>query len=967
MGCVKTRGERQPEKVYTPFEMQRYEAPIPNHETISYWKHNMKRETLGADKSSNSNESRRRSSQLSAELGHDGYGYTNPISEKSTLEIAELKAERRAEIERRCMELNPPLTKDMLASMPSYRTTIQDIRPLTDLGWENLKQNLLAERFDSEIQSNNMSEFSRPKISQYNSIERHASTSDDRHHDNQYSVIGSTANTTTNDALSIPGWDNKSAEGNNPSALSEILSKGGYSPETNETLVGFQNQGTPYDTNIAKRLRRSRNYQEWSVTHNLDAENRGDDHLSEGPIHNRIPTQAFDHGDLDGCGSIPRELQEILPKGTEKTTLGHELAVELNKDLTLGHQERVHTDIHQLSNHIEPIEMIEQSGTIPDMNPNLVESQQEGPEFAISGEENETHDQFSNMKDELKFLKKIGSGHLSNFKFAISPADQSSSRNQSKDFNLGSCSTKSLHAGATETWADAPEVPFKGREIDPDIAINVHENKNDNEMHGKAIALSDFRLGNDNEVIIVEGQVIDILYRHGEGWLVARDLKTQESGLVLERNICVLDRLVQGIGSQDIEEKLKESAIDLGNSLFEKSRWFDQMMGNELEDAIIALGNAVQSKLLGQGWPRKTLEMHKEDHMEAFRNLLAHNQQRQSLGSSNSAPSLSTRDGTNAGFVPRLPLDEVDIPDDQSHNSFEFSATESVVSVADSIFSAISLASGSSMSSLSVSQTATDRLVRLLLDDMVIKQLCEDALWEIMMSRGRFERNLGRLLKAFAVELRKEAQTREERQAAHLVRFRARNSAHIICSTLRTEKAQKSANTGVNDAILSIIGAEEKERDLDMDDDSDSASESSEDTPNDFQHLENFVRDSRAFESFREKLRVFIHSQKIQSLSRQNSSSVKKNILTTALRETYEDAYKEVVMLSGGAEEPTETLIELTKVSQPPPSMTFEILRRVYHPISQKLALLANSITIWKRPPVADGKKRIEWRCVSFG
>ncbi|KAB8291068.1 hypothetical protein EYC80_009756 [Monilinia laxa] len=134
--------------------------------------------------------------------------------------------------------------------------------------------------------------------------------------------------------------------------------------------------------------------------------------------------------------------------------------------------------------------------------------------------------------------------------------------------------------------------------------------------------------------------------------------------------------------------------------------------------------------------------------------------------------------------------------------------------------------------------------------------------------------------------------------------------------------------------------AEVIERDVDMDEDFDSVFESSEDTPDDLQHLENFIRDLRAFESFREKLRVFTHPQKIQPPSRRNSSSVKQNIQRTTLPGTYENACKEVIMLSRGAEDTTEALIELTKVPQPPPIMTFEIIRRI--------------------PPVADEKKRIE-------
>ncbi|KAA8575821.1 hypothetical protein EYC84_004912 [Monilinia fructicola] len=56
----------------------------------------------------------------------------------------------------------------------------------------------------------------------------------------------------------------------------------------------------------------------------------------------------------------------------------------------------------------------------------------------------------------------------------------------------------------------------------------------DEEMHGTAVALFDFERENENELPLVEGQVIWVSYRHGQGWLVAEDPKTQESGLVPE-------------------------------------------------------------------------------------------------------------------------------------------------------------------------------------------------------------------------------------------------------------------------------------------------------------------------------------------------------------------------------------------------------------------------------------------------
>lgn len=60
------------------------------------------------------------------------------------------------------------------------------------------------------------------------------------------------------------------------------------------------------------------------------------------------------------------------------------------------------------------------------------------------------------------------------------------------------------------------------------------------EFHGKAVALFDFARENDNELPLVEGQVILVSYRHGQGWLVAQDPKTGESGLVPEEYVRLL-------------------------------------------------------------------------------------------------------------------------------------------------------------------------------------------------------------------------------------------------------------------------------------------------------------------------------------------------------------------------------------------------------------------------------------------
>lgn len=71
----------------------------------------------------------------------------------------------------------------------------------------------------------------------------------------------------------------------------------------------------------------------------------------------------------------------------------------------------------------------------------------------------------------------------------------------------------------------------------------------DEEMHGQAVALFDFERENENELPLVEGQIIWVSYRHGQGWLVAEDPKTRESGLVPEEYVRLLRDIQGGLNS----------------------------------------------------------------------------------------------------------------------------------------------------------------------------------------------------------------------------------------------------------------------------------------------------------------------------------------------------------------------------------------------------------------------------------
>ncbi|CAG1990015.1 unnamed protein product [Fusarium graminearum] len=83
--------------------------------------------------------------EASAQLPHA------PTQQKRTKEeAAQLKAQRRADIERRAMLLNPPLTADVLVHIPSFQAALQLITPLDDGAWELLKPRLLTQRGEAE-------------------------------------------------------------------------------------------------------------------------------------------------------------------------------------------------------------------------------------------------------------------------------------------------------------------------------------------------------------------------------------------------------------------------------------------------------------------------------------------------------------------------------------------------------------------------------------------------------------------------------------------------------------------------------------------------------------------------------------------------------------------------------------------------------------------------------------------------
>lgn len=77
--------------------------------------------------------------------------FTQLRPERNIRDVNEAKAARRAEIERRCAELDPPLLPNILSHMENFQAAIQISQPLTEQAWQVLKPRLLIQRVYAEM------------------------------------------------------------------------------------------------------------------------------------------------------------------------------------------------------------------------------------------------------------------------------------------------------------------------------------------------------------------------------------------------------------------------------------------------------------------------------------------------------------------------------------------------------------------------------------------------------------------------------------------------------------------------------------------------------------------------------------------------------------------------------------------------------------------------------------------------
>jgi hypothetical protein len=257
--------------------------------------------------------------------------------------------------------------------------------------------------------------------------------------------------------------------------------------------------------------------------------------------------------------------------------------------------------------------------------------------------------------------------------------------------------------------------------------------------------------------------------------------------------------------------------------------------------------------------------------------------------------------------------------EDELSDTSNVSVASSIPSVVDSIFT---MASGSSVSSIPGVQGAGERLVVAILDDRDIKQVCSEALF--IMEEGRFERNLRRLLKDFATELRKEAGSVQQRHAANFVRFRARNTAHMICNSLTKGLRKKVEHEAEEE------GSEEDD------------SEPSDDELENLQQLELFIKSSNAFDQFRTKLRAFVYLPKTKH---EHSDSVN------------EKASGDIPQTNAAQEQ--NLILGVGRLEDIIP-WNIARLQETCNPIINTI------LTSFRKaqPPMPLGRTRIEWQCV---
>jgi hypothetical protein len=220
---------------------------------------------------------------------------------------------------------------------------------------------------------------------------------------------------------------------------------------------------------------------------------------------------------------------------------------------------------------------------------------------------------------------------------------------------------------------------------------------------------------------------------------------------------------------------------------------------------------------------------------------------------------------------------------------------------------------------------AFQRVLAILKTDDALTGLYVDSITKTSVDKSN--RNFGRLLKRFAVDLKGEAKCWNEQRAAHFIRSRARIIAQRVVDSVYPSKhgSQK-------------IQYRSFEQDkAEFSDDSDFDEE-----PDEFAELETFITGSAAFCKLRDNIRTFLGLEPSQENALLEASSCK------LLEE-----------LPFAGEEYVYTMDEPMCYKQCPSPY----LRNLWQPPSfnQKIRDF-----LFPEPPIAEGMSRVRWQCVSL-
>lgn len=104
------------------------------------------------------------------------------------------------------------------------------------------------------------------------------------------------------------------------------------------------------------------------------------------------------------------------------------------------------------------------------------------------------------------------------------------------------------------------------RQVDMPVSEDPVVYYSPDDIYRRAVALFDFVPENDNEIELIEGQVVWISYRHGQGWLVAENLESGATGLVPEEYVQLMpgeeDEWVDDAEGEDAASKAESHNSD---------------------------------------------------------------------------------------------------------------------------------------------------------------------------------------------------------------------------------------------------------------------------------------------------------------------------------------------------------------------------------------------------------------------